>query len=269
MFNLLFTSLSRSHTHSLSHKQNLAFRSVELLELCLAAAALVFLLWVEVHKNIISEVSKKWVKAVSADLISHTVFELFDSIFFLDLILPNSTDKIDENFIKITSPMKDTIICLASLNFIYPTLSLFKYSLLKAAEEQKKNQEYDFKTTGLNIITHLIRIIMVNIPYLIIRIHLSSFFNKEISIFALKNILGLIISIRSLIIEIIKWFKMSKSRKNVKNAVPRITVDETEEKAPFTSKGNRKLIQLFCILLTILIYFADIEMSAHSSTQNA
>lgn len=194
--------------------------SSEVIALILAGASIVFLLWVEAHRNLEDEYQKKLSKTCIDDLISHTVFEIFDAVVFLDLIIPEDQAELEADKINISYGLKMTILSLGALNFLMPTLGLYRLSRTHFGEKYAKirviNERTGLPSTrglDITIIYHLLRLFAVNIPYLVIRIHMASFIGKDLSVFILKNILGIWVALRSLIPEIKEWIHIRKLKK--------------------------------------------------------
>ncbi|XP_053201418.1 uncharacterized protein LOC128397646 [Panonychus citri] len=215
----------------------------KLFEVALACTALIFLLWIEVHKNLEDEVHRSWSKTLTDELIGHTTFEIFDLIFFLELVTPD-IDPITKQVIHlphISKPLIYTIVALGSLNVVYPTLGIYQLSKLhkkSQAEETVIRNHPERHIYGTNVFVHFIRLFNVNIPYLFIRIHLAAAYDRSLSIFIVKNVLGIIISLRSLILEYLLWRSHAKAKaKRLSSNANKRTVriaepDETTQSIP-------------------------------------
>ena len=151
------------------------------------------------HRNSENEYHRKLTKNWVEDMISHTVFEIFDSIMFLDLVMPDRdhhhNDEIKHEVRNISPGLEYTIIGLASANFLIPAINLYHLSKLSACKG-KECAKLDLKGKVRHISIHFIRLVSVNIAYLVIRIYISQNYNKALTIFIIKNVLCIIMSFR-------------------------------------------------------------------------
>ncbi|XP_015792199.1 uncharacterized protein LOC107368828 [Tetranychus urticae] len=193
----------------------------KLFEVSLALTALIFLLWIEAHKNLEDDLHRSWSKTLTDELIQHTTFEIFDLIFFLELITPD-IDPVTKHVINtpnVGRPLMYTIVALGALNVVYPSLGIYQLSKLHKSsqvEETAIRSHPEKHIYGTNVFIHFIRLVNVNIPYLFIRIHLASAYDRTLSIFIVKNFLGIIVSSRSLFIEYFRWRGHSKAKAKAK-----------------------------------------------------
>lgn len=211
----------------------------ETLLISLAGSVAVFLFWVEAHWNLGDERQRHLSKPSVDDLISHTTFEFFDSLTFLDLVTPDNAEemKTDDQLISFT--MKMIVVAFAAINFLLPTLGLYRLSRTHYGEKSynilcvsERTGKPSTRGLGISIMYHLLRLVAVNIPYMVIRIILSSGeARKQLSIFVIKNILGILIAIRNLIPEIKMWLLISKFKSKVR-------ADLTSEGHNGLSNGN-------------------------------
>lgn len=108
------------------------------------------------------------------------------------------------------SPILEYIIIgLACANFLIPTINLYHLSQLSACRDDAC-KKIKLKGKLRHILIHFIRLISVNIAYLVIRVYVSQNYDKAITIFIIKNALCIIMSSRSLFIEINEYFSTSK-----------------------------------------------------------
>ncbi|XP_054167213.1 uncharacterized protein LOC128964610 [Oppia nitens] len=155
------------------------------IHISLAAMTVVFFCWIEIHRNYRSNKSKECIK----ELTTLAVFEIFDSIDLLDLLLPDSKEfNLDNQWIS------SFVVLLATINLLLPTIGLFQLS---------KSGMYSHSVSlRIDILHNFLRMLFVNIPYMILRIIFWISIKKEISIFLLKNALFVFIGIRHIISEI-------------------------------------------------------------------
>lgn len=196
----------------------------EYILIALAGSVAVFFFWVEAHWLVGDEVHKRLSKPSVDELIGHTMFEIFDSLTFLDLITPDDLYEVNTDKKVITMTMKTIILLLASVNFLIPFLGLYRLSRTHFGEKTngmiRVVDELTGKPTtrglGISITYHATRLVAVNIPFLIIRVYLSSHPTKELSIFVVKNVLGIMVAIRNLVPEIRQWVRVYKFKRNVR-----------------------------------------------------
>lgn len=166
-----------------------------------------FLLWVEAHRNLEDEQQRQLSKTCIDDLISHTVFEIFDSVIFLDIIIPENQDELDSDRMNFSYAFRMMVMALATLNFLMPSLGLYRLSRTHFGEKYAKlrvvNENTGLPTTrglDISIIHHMLRLFAINVPYLAIRIHTAKYIGKDMSIFILKNILGIWVALRYVLV---------------------------------------------------------------------
>jgi hypothetical protein len=196
----------------------------EYILIALAGSVAVFFFWVEAHWLIGDEVHKRLSKPSVDDLIGHTMFEIFDSLNFLDLITPDDATEMEIDAKVVTTGLKTMILLFASVNFVLPFLGLYRLSRTHFGEKTngmiRVVDEMTGKPTtrglGISIVYHILRLVAVNIPFLIIRIYLSPHPTKEMSFFAVKNILGILVAVRNLVPEIKQLIKINKFKQKLK-----------------------------------------------------
>lgn len=150
---------------------------------------IVFLLWIEIHRNSHSNRSFECIK----ELTTAVVFEIFDSIDLLDLLIPMSTKDEQKMDSPHAEPLSIAVLVLSTINLLLPTIGLFRLS-------QKRFDSHRFGLRS-NIVHNSLRILFINIPFMALRVTYWSAFEKEISIFLLKNALFLFVSLRHIISE--------------------------------------------------------------------
>uniref|UniRef100_A0A1B6CHA0 Uncharacterized protein n=1 Tax=Clastoptera arizonana TaxID=38151 RepID=A0A1B6CHA0_9HEMI len=150
----------------------------QLLKITIAAASLVFLLLVEGHN---------WAKRGTTrySFVTSTCgkngIEIFDSVSFLSILMEG---------LPISSGFKDVILVLSTFTFFLPALSLYKLSMLDFASEKTCLQ--------ITVVYNLLRLTLVDIPFLIVRLYLWAFFHQNASLFLMKNIFNIILVLRCL-----------------------------------------------------------------------
>ncbi|XP_076330838.1 uncharacterized protein LOC143236430 isoform X1 [Tachypleus tridentatus] len=165
--------------------------SPQLLKLLLAASAVVFLLLVESHHGSVSHSARQYYISL---LSTNTTFEIFDSVTFLGILFTNQSQLV------LPLAMSNGILVLSSINFILPTLALYKLSLsafgLKPA------------SLGLGLFYKFAYLFLINLPYLGIRVYLWTSFDHDISLFLMKNIIAVVILLRLSIPDIVLWWQL-------------------------------------------------------------
>lgn len=168
----------------------------QLLKVIIASAAVVFLLLVETHNNAEPHSDHQ---AYIYYLITSTVFEIFDSVTFLGILFPTQSKII------LTYPLENAVLILSCINFILPTMTLYKLSLSEFGHQPR--------SLGLQLLYKGLHLGMVNIPYFVIRVYLWSLYDHDVTLFLLKNILAVIITLRTLVPDLkLWWHSIQQSR---------------------------------------------------------
>ncbi|XP_055934062.1 transmembrane protein 121B-like [Argiope bruennichi] len=168
----------------------------QLLKVIIASSAVVFLLLVETHNH--AELHSDH-QAYIYYLITSTVFEIFDSVTFLGILFPT------QSRIVLTYPLENSVLLLSCINFILPTMTLYKLSLSEFGKKPR--------SLGLQLLYKWLHLCLVNIPYFVIRVYLWSLYDHDVTLFLLKNILAVIVTARTAVPEIkLLWHSMQESR---------------------------------------------------------
>lgn len=173
----------------------------QFLAIVIGCAAVVFLLLVDCHHEAAVESNQA---TFITFLTAYTTIEILDSVTFLGLLFPSETGLI------IPYKLEDTVLALTCLNFLLPTLALYKLSQC----------EFGANTgpLGIKLIYRVLHITLINAPYLGIRMYLWTYFNHEVSVFVLKNFILCYIHIRSFVPECREWIrKVKKLRRTLLN----------------------------------------------------
>jgi hypothetical protein len=160
------------------------------LEASYALTSVIFILFMEAHRNSEDEQHFEQTSSWTDSLMQHTALEIFDSVILLDLVMPDfRSGAIDSRYMEVT-------LLLAVVNFFMPTISLIHLSQLASSIGGSCSS---LNLTGMSqtIFLHAFRLVCVNIAYLIIRVKTSS--SSQITgIFVIKNLLGILMGCRSL-----------------------------------------------------------------------
>ena len=151
----------------------------QLLKVCIGASALIFMLLVEAHHDL--EQNSPRNNAIKL-LVTCTTFEIFDSISFLAMLI------VDESDIILSYTLENWVLGLTVCNFMLPTFGLYKLSMSDWGGLEMSGE--------LTAIYKLIHLILINIPYLAIRIYLWATFGQDISIFVMKNVVSIFATLR-------------------------------------------------------------------------
>ena len=149
-----------------------SYLTTEVMKLALASTAFIFFLFIEGHYS--AERNSKQALYI-ASLIKGTTIEILDSISFLSLLM------VAETHMLYSFQFEDIIIAFACINLLLPNICLYKLS----------QNDYGRKATGaaISFAYKMAHLLLVNIPYMIIRIYLWSTLRMPISVFLIKNIL--------------------------------------------------------------------------------
>lgn len=169
---------------------------IQFLKAVVAVAAVIFLLLVESH-NEAGAASEQ--RTYLHSLCTGTTFEVLDSVTFLGLLFPNETH------LTLTYPLENAVLALTCVNFLLPTLALFKLSQCEFGQLPRP--------LGLKLLYKLLHLCLINVPYLAIRLYLWSFFGHDVSLFLIKNLLGIYSAVRTLVPEAQLYFFLLSSRR--------------------------------------------------------
>lgn len=162
--------------------------SIITLKISLALTVVIFILLVNSHHDAEPNTERN---NYIADLCKGTAFDLFDSIDFLSFLLLQDSHL--NMFPDLYTPaLRNTIIGLACINFLLPALSLVRLSVSEFGEVQQPLK--------LSLVVKSLKLFLINFPYMVIRIYLWKT-DDAISLFLVKNILYVVISLRYMIPE--------------------------------------------------------------------
>lgn len=160
------------------------------LEAAYALTSIIFILFMEAHRNSEDDLHFEQTSTWTDNLMQHTALEIFDSVILLDLIMPDFRNaEIDSRYMEIT-------LFLAVVNFFLPTVGLIHLSQL-ASSLNTSCSSLNLVGMSRNIFLHAFRLVCVNMAYMVIRVMTSS--SSQVSgIFVIKNLLGILVGCRSL-----------------------------------------------------------------------
>ncbi|XP_015920720.1 transmembrane protein 121B [Parasteatoda tepidariorum] len=165
----------------------------QLLKIIIASSAVVFLLLVETHNNAEPHSDGQ---AYIHFLITSTVFEIFDSVTFLGILFPTQSK------IVLTYPLENAILILSCINFILPTMTLYKLSLSEFGNQPR--------SLGLKLLHKFLHLGLVNIPYFAIRVYLWNLYDHDVTLFLVKNILAVLVTVRTIYPDLTLWWHSLK-----------------------------------------------------------
>lgn len=150
----------------------------QLLKVTIAFASLVFLLLVEGHN---------WAKRGTArysyvtTICAKNGIEIFDSVAFLSILLEGT---------KMPSRFEDIILVVSTFTFFLPAISLYKLSLSNFASETV--------SLRITVLQNLLRLTLIDIPFLAVRLYLWIYYRQNASVFIMKNVFNIILVLRGL-----------------------------------------------------------------------
>ncbi|GAB6018600.1 hypothetical protein CHUAL_000287 [Chamberlinius hualienensis] len=151
-----------------------------------AGASIVFLLLVNAHQSPSHPNNDH--RAYVAALCTGTAFEIFDAVAFLELLFVNDTR------VLLPYPFENTILALASINLILPTVPLLRLSRAEYGQRDRP--------AVLGLIYSTLKLLVIEVPYLCIRAYVWNVYDtSSSSIFMLKNILMIVVKLRYIIPE--------------------------------------------------------------------
>ncbi|KAL1451942.1 hypothetical protein WDU94_006271 [Cyamophila willieti] len=177
-------------------KENNSF-APQLLKIIIGLSSLVFLLLVEAHNRL--EVHSDRYNYVTS-ICSKVGIEIFDSVSLLSVLLLG--DQVPPMFERL-------VFMLAGINFILPTLSLYRLSLPDSLMT-KLDDKYP-----LQLMHHLSRTFLIEIPFLTVRLFLWITYEEEASMFMMKNIFNILVTFRTLHPELVEFLSRDDRREEI------------------------------------------------------
>ncbi|ODM94301.1 Cat eye syndrome critical region protein 6 [Orchesella cincta] len=146
----------------------------QLLKFCIGLSTIVFSLLVGAHHDAQSEPLRN---AYLDSLAFSVALEILDSTSFLSLLMPT------EGHLAYPYSLENIIIILASVNIMLPAVTIYKLTA------SNFGRVYNVPLETLYKVLHLI---LVNIPFLGVRLFLWNMFSTDTAIFMIKNIYAII-----------------------------------------------------------------------------
>ncbi|XP_046991966.1 transmembrane protein 121B-like [Schistocerca americana] len=156
------------------------FLGNQALQITIALSGIIFILLAEGH-NWSTRQSPRYLYVTSVGW--KTGIEILDTVNLLALLLVNETKMI------LTYTLENSVLIVCSFNFFLPALALYKLSL--------SDMNHVRLFLPLNVLYNVLHLCLIDIPFLAIRIYIWVNYNKNASIFLMKNVFGIIMVLRS------------------------------------------------------------------------
>lgn len=180
----------------------------QLLKLSIALSTMVFILLVSAHHD--AEKDSQRSMAIKS-MCTNTAFELLDSVSLLSLLV------IRESHLIFTYEFESIVISFAVMNYFLPTIALYQFSLTDFGQVDRP--------LDLNGVYHLCHMVLVNIPYLAIRIYLWSGFGSDISLFIMKNVIAILWHLKDIIPDFVILHRQCRALKEPNSETNDIEMD--------------------------------------------
>ncbi|XP_028968844.1 transmembrane protein 121B [Galendromus occidentalis] len=158
------------------------------LTLVIGCAAIVFTLLVDSHHEALTDSPQQ---AYITYALSYSSLEILDAVAFLSLLFPNQCNP------QYRSKLEDLVLGLTCASLLLPTLALYKLARSDFGKSPK--------SLGMKLMYRLAYLLIINTPFLVIRIYLWTYFNEDVSVFLLKNVILSYVHLRSFIPECREW----------------------------------------------------------------
>lgn len=178
----------------------------QLLRVAIALSGIIFLILVEGH-NWAEEGSPRYIYATS--VCTKTGIEVLDTISLLSIVVTGLGGEPAE---ELTTDFIVIIVVISGMNFLLPILILYKLSL-----GQHNSDKFPLPITVLHTILHLC---CIDIPFLCVRLFLWIKYHHNSSIFIMKNVFGIIYSLRGIYPDLRDMCCSDKPVNHVKEYLP-------------------------------------------------
>lgn len=158
----------------------------QLLKVAMASSSFLFLLLLEGHN---------WKKrgtprySYITSVCAKTGIEIFDSVSMLAVLMEGPED--------LSKFVRDLILALTAINFLLPSVKLYQLSF---PDFSKHN--YSMPITVIHMILHML---LIDVPFLSVRLYLWLAYRENASMFLMKNILSIILSLRGMFPDIVEF----------------------------------------------------------------
>ncbi|XP_066276925.1 transmembrane protein 121B-like [Branchiostoma lanceolatum] len=111
-------------------------------------------------------------------------FDILDSLELLDILF------VEESRVILTFDLENAILSFACIVFFLPTVALF--------ELRKNRSDGEVASVNFGVLYSLLFMLLVNIPFLVIRLLLWNIYNQDVSVFLIKNVMLLIMGFKDI-----------------------------------------------------------------------
>lgn len=154
------------------------FWGPNILKMMLALSAPLFLLFLLSHYSTSKESErKKFIDHIT----SSVTFDIFDTVDILDILF------VEQSRIILSFSMEKAILATGLVNLFLPLIPLMVLSRTQFGEYRLREHIVD--------VYKILLMLVVNIPYIVIRLLLWNVYNRNISIFLMKNLLAIFVTI--------------------------------------------------------------------------
>lgn len=172
--------------------------------LILCASALIFLTLILSHHAHTAEA-----KELLHEITEKVTFDVLDGVHFLAILFTQDSLK----FLFKNPSMENGIIWLTCFNFLLPTIALMKL-FTKLSDTVEKARLHLLASLVKDFSSVLLNLLLVNVPYFVVRCYLWSDMSWEISVFMLKNGIMIVIQTRLVVIYIRRFIKYRRNTLN-------------------------------------------------------
>lgn len=144
------------------------------LKSAVALACVVFFLLIMTHADTPPRSAREY---YIQNLSLHVTLDILDTVNILDVLF------LEESHVFLSFELHNSIIAISCINLILPTIPLIVLSYTRYGKDEL--------THSITTIHTIVYFICVNLPYLVIRLVLWHVHSQNVSVFVIKNVLGL------------------------------------------------------------------------------
>ena len=111
---------------------------------------------------------------------------------------------IRESHLIVSYEFENAVLVFACANYFLPTVALYQLCLSHFGQKGK--------SLDLNGVYNISHLLLVNVPYLAVRIYLWSGFGSDISMFVMKNVIAIVWSLKDICTDLMTLHHQCKSR---------------------------------------------------------
>ena len=112
-----------------------------------------------------------------------------------------------ESHLIVSYDFENVVLAFACLNYFLPAIGLYQLCLSDFGQRGK--------TLELDGVYHLSHLVLVNVPYLAVRIYLWSGFGSDISMFVMKNVIAIVYSLKEIVPDLMTLHRQCRGRQAV------------------------------------------------------